>query len=80
MSLLLVLPIALPGIVTGLALQSAFNLVGVSVLDLHHRDRPRDVLHRRRLQQRHRAPRRTSTSLMEASADLGASPLRRFAW
>ena len=29
MSLLLVLPIALPGIVTGLALQSAFNLAGI---------------------------------------------------
>ena len=28
-SLLLVLPIALPGIVTGLALQSAFNLAGI---------------------------------------------------
>ena len=55
-SLLIVLPIALPGIVTGLALNSAFTTmmgIGLSIWD--GRRRARDVLHRRRLQQRQRA-------------------------
>ena len=53
-SFLLVLPIALPGVVTGIALRTTLR-------DLRHRlraaddhRRPRDVLRRHRLQQRHR--------------------------
>ena len=53
-SLLLILPIALPGIITGIALRSAFGLLDIPFSVLDHRDRPRDLLHRRRLQQRHR--------------------------
>ena len=64
-SFLVVLPIALPGIVTGMALNATFR----EVLDaVRHRARPvhgdrgpRDVLHRRDLQQRDRA----------AAADVG---------
>ena len=54
-SLLIVLPIALPGIVTGIALQQRLHRPssGSSSGLLHHRGhRPRDVLHRHRLQQR----------------------------
>ena len=54
-SFIVILPIALPGIITGLALQTTFQNFGVDVraADDHHR--PRDLLHRRRLQQRARA-------------------------
>ena len=54
-SFLVILPIALPGIVTGIALNTTFSDTrGRSrPLDDHHR--ARDVLHRRRLQQRSRA-------------------------
>ena len=52
---LLVLPIALPGIVTAIALNSAIDTFGHPVRPAHDLHRPRDVLHRRRLQQRARA-------------------------
>ena len=52
-SLLLVLPIALPGIITGISLRSAFSLGGDPLQLLDHRARARDLLHRRGLQQRH---------------------------
>jgi putative spermidine/putrescine transport system permease protein len=52
-SLLLILPIALPGIITGIALRSGVpHLAGDPVQLLDHRDRPRHLLRRRGLQQR----------------------------
>ena len=54
-SFLVILPIALPGIVTGVALSNTFTQVlGVEPQPLHGDRRPRDLLHRRRLQQRRR--------------------------
>ena len=55
-SLLLVLPIALPGIITGMALNSFITFTGLSLRAADDRDRPRDLLHRDRLQQRARPP------------------------
>ena len=51
LNLMIVLPIALPGIVTGIALNAAFRQAGsrVRLADADHR--PRHVLHRRALQQ-----------------------------
>ena len=49
-----ILPIALPGIITGLALNSFFVIWGAQLLALDDRDRARDVLRRDRLQQRDR--------------------------
>ena len=58
-SFLVILPIALPGIVTGIALNATFDTVLEPFGDLvrapHDRRRARDLLHRRRLQQRDRA-------------------------
>ena len=54
-SFLLVLPIALPGVVTGIALQRTFGHLGRRFRAADGRHRPRDVLRRRRLQQRDRA-------------------------
>ena len=54
-SFLLVLPIALPGIITGMALNSYFTYWQHRLRPLDDRDRPRDLLRRRRLQQRARA-------------------------
>ena len=51
-SFLVILPIALPGIVTGIALNSAFTPAACSLRLPHRRRRPRDLLHRRGLQQR----------------------------
>ncbi len=48
-SLLFILPIALPGIITGIALRSAFNVMDIRLLHLDHRAGPRHLLHRRRL-------------------------------
>lgn len=45
-SLLLLLPIALPGIVTGLALLTAFKTINLEPGFFHHRDRPCDLLRR----------------------------------
>jgi putative spermidine/putrescine transport system permease protein len=78
LSLLLVLPIALPGIVTGLALQSAFNLVGIQfsiyTIIIGHATFCIVVVFNNVVARL----RRTSTSLLEASADLGASPMQTF--
>ena len=77
-SLLLVLPIALPGIVTGLALQSAFNLAGIPfslyTIVIGHATFCIVVVFNNVVARL----RRSSMSLMEASADLGASPLQTF--
>ena len=77
-SLLLVLPIALPGIVTGLALQSAFNLSGVPfslyTIVIGHATFCIVVVFNNVIARL----RRTSMSLVEASADLGARPLQTF--
>jgi putative spermidine/putrescine transport system permease protein len=77
-SLLLVLPIALPGIVTGLALQSAFNLSGIPfsiyTIIIGHATFCIVVVFNNVVARL----RRTSMSLVEASADLGATPLQTF--
>ena len=77
-SLLLVLPIALPGIVTGLALQSAFNLAGVPfsvyTIVIGHATFCIVVVFNNVIARL----RRSSMSLIEASADLGATPLQTF--
>ena len=52
-SFFLVLPIALPGVVTGIALRTSFVTFGVEFAP-DDRHRPRDFLCRHRLQQRHR--------------------------
>ena len=80
-SFLVILPIALPGIVTGMALNATFNTVGrrVDLGLLTIIDRPRDLLHRRRLQQRRsRGCGGRRGSLEEASADLGADRWQTF--
>ena len=61
-SFLVVLPIALPGIVTGFALSDTFTQVLGVDLGLHRDRRPRHLLHRRRLQQRDRPAARVSAT------------------
>ncbi len=77
-SLLLVLPLALPGIVTGLALQSAFNLVGIPfslyTIVVGHATFCIVVVFNNIIARL----RRTSMSLIEASGDLGATPIQTF--
>src|SRR6202451_294245 len=77
-SLLLVLPIALPGIVTGLALQSAFNIshidLSIYTIIVGHATFCMVVVFNNVVARL----RRTSTSLIEASSDLGARPLQTF--
>ncbi len=77
-SLLLVLPIALPGIVTGLALQSAFRLSGVPfslyTIIIGHATFCIVVVYNNVVARL----RRSSISLIEASADLGATPVQTF--
>ena len=56
-SLLIILPIALPGIITGIALEQLLpHDHGRPALDLDGRDRARHLLHRHGVQQRDRAP------------------------
>ena len=78
LSLLLVLPLALPGIVTGLALQSAFFLVGIQfslyTIVIGHSTFCIVVVFNNVVARL----RRTSTTLIEASSDLGASPAQTF--
>ena len=71
-SFILLLPIALPGIVTGMALSVDVRVRSASPSGSSDHRRPRHVLHRARLQQRHRPPAAASRSFEEASADLGA--------
>jgi putative spermidine/putrescine transport system permease protein len=77
-SLMLVLPIALPGIVTGLALQSAFNITHIDLsiytIIVGHATFCMVVVFNNVVARL----RRTSTSLIEASSDLGARPLQTF--
>jgi putative spermidine/putrescine transport system permease protein len=77
-SLMLVLPIALPGIVTGLALQSAFNIAHIDLslytIIIGHATFCMVVVYNNVVARL----RRTSTSLIEASSDLGARPLQTF--
>lgn len=77
-SFLVVLPIALPGIVTGIALNSAFSAGGVALgfltVVVGHATFCIVVVYNNVLARL----RRTGTTLEEASADLGASTLQTF--
>jgi putative spermidine/putrescine transport system permease protein len=77
-SLLLVLPLALPGIITGIALQSFFSFNGVNLslmtIIIGHTTFCIVVIYNNVLARL----RRTSSSLIEASSDLGARPLQTF--
>ncbi|TBU91983.1 ABC transporter permease [Stutzerimonas kirkiae] len=77
-SLLLVLPIALPGIVTGLALLSAFNEVGLRpgllTIVVSHATFCVVIVYNNAIARL----RRTSHSLIEASMDLGADGWQTF--
>ena len=77
-SLLLVLPLALPGIITGIALQSFFNFNGVNfsltTIVIGHTTFCIVVIYNNVVARL----RRTSASLNEASADLGAYPWQTF--
>jgi putative spermidine/putrescine transport system permease protein len=77
-SLLLVLPLALPGIVTGIALNSAINFAGVNfsiwTIVIGHATFCIVVVYNNVIARL----RRVSGSLVEASADLGARPWQTF--
>jgi putative spermidine/putrescine transport system permease protein len=79
-SFVLVLPIALPGIVTGIALNSAFSVGGVPLgyltVVVGHATFCVVVVYNNVLARL----RRTGTSLEEASMDLGADTFRTFAF
>ena len=77
-SLLVILPIALPGIITGIALRSAFNLADIPfsfwTIVLGHATFCVVVVYNNAIARF----RRTSGSLMEASMDLGADGFQTF--
>lgn len=77
-SLLIILPIALPGIITGIALRSAFNLADIPfsiwTIVLGHATFCVVVVYNNAVARF----RRTSTSLIEASMDLGANGFQTF--
>jgi putative spermidine/putrescine transport system permease protein len=77
-SLLVILPIALPGIITGIALRSAFNLGGIPfstwTIVLGHATFCIVVVYNNAVARL----RRTSASLVEASMDLGADVFQTF--
>jgi putative spermidine/putrescine transport system permease protein len=77
-SLLLVLPLALPGIITGIALQSFFSFnnfnLSLTTIIIGHTTFCIVVIYNNVLARL----RRTSSSLIEASSDLGARPLQTF--
>jgi len=77
-SLLIILPIALPGIITGIALRSAFNIAeipfSVWTIVLGHATFCVVVVYNNAVARF----RRTSTSLVEASMDLGANSFQTF--
>ena len=79
-SLLLILPIALPGIITGIALRSAFNLLEIPwsfwTIVLGHATFCIVVVYNNAVARF----RRTSASLIEASMDLGADGFQTFRW
>lgn len=77
-SLLIILPIALPGVVTGIALRSAFDLAEIPfsfwTIVLGHATFCVVVVYNNAIARL----RRTSPSMMEASLDLGADSLQTF--
>jgi putative spermidine/putrescine transport system permease protein len=77
-SFLLILPIALPGIVTGIALRSAMSLMGIPfslwTIVVGHATFCVVVIYNNVLARL----RRTAPSLVEASMDLGAGPIETF--
>jgi len=77
-SLLIILPIALPGIITGIALRSAINLVDLPfsfwTIVIGHGTFCVAIAYNNAVARM----RRTSPSLFEASMDLGASGLQTF--
>ncbi len=77
-SLLIILPIALPGILTGLSLRSAFNLAGIPfsywTIVLGHATFCVVMVYNNVLARFRRMP----SSLVEASMDLGADGLQTF--
>ena len=77
-SLLIILPIALPGIITGIALRSAFNLADIPfstwTIVLGHATFCIVVVYNNAVARF----RRTSSSLIEASMDLGADGFQTF--
>lgn len=77
-SLLLILPLALPGIITGVALHSAFQWAGISLsiwtIIIGHTTFCIVVIYNNVIARL----RRTSNTLLEASADLGASTAQTF--
>ena len=79
-TLLLVLPIALPGIVTGIALRSTLGLLDIPfsfwTIVIGHATFCVVVVYNNVLARF----RRTSTSLIEASMDLGADGFQTFRW
>ena len=79
-SLLVILPIALPGIITGISLRSAFNLGGIPfstlTIILGHATFCIVVVYNNAVARF----RRTSGALIEASYDLGANGFQTFAY
>jgi putative spermidine/putrescine transport system permease protein len=79
-SFVILLPIALPGIVTGIALRSAFDRVGIQLgffsVVVAHATFCIVVVYNNVLARM----RRSSPNIEEASADLGAHPLQTFAY
>jgi putative spermidine/putrescine transport system permease protein len=77
-SLLVILPIALPGIITGISLRSAFNLADIPfsfwTIVLGHATFCVVVVYNNAVARF----RRTSSSLVEASMDLGANAFQTF--
>lgn len=77
-SLLVILPIALPGIITGIALRSAFGLLGIDfsfwTIVIGHATFCVVVVYNNVIARL----RRTAKSQMEASADLGADSFQTF--
>ncbi|HEX9646072.1 MAG TPA: ABC transporter permease [Alphaproteobacteria bacterium] len=77
-SLLIILPIALPGIITGISLRAAFNLIDIPfsfwTIVLGHATFCVVVVYNNALARF----RRTSASLIEASMDLGADGFQTF--
>jgi putative spermidine/putrescine transport system permease protein len=77
-SLLLVLPLALPGIITGIALNSAFSFAGIDLslltIIIGHATFCIVVVYNNVIARQ----RRVSGSLVEASMDLGARPWQTF--
>ena len=78
LSLLFILPIALPGIITGIALRSAFDIMGLPfstlTIVLGHATFCIVVVYNNALARF----RRLSTSMVEASDDLGANSFQTF--